>query len=243
MYQLRNLMFIVNLFYTDANYSCVQCQAQFVEKYNFDLHLKYSQVCCGANPQVFKCGKCGEVFTTLINLQQHIRRHKQNNHLTSTYSSSQEVFNSSTSQTPIPAGNSKWQSSGESNREDLQELLQTPCGSHSNECLHHNKTQQLEQGKQSEEKDQVGHKPYKCQHCNLSFSRRSALKCHLLIYSDEDPDQLLPRNKVFASKHSLKMNLQSSEKKPCNGKEIIKYPFMGKLYNLLYFIFLLHFIH
>jgi len=232
-------MFIIYLFCTDANYCCAQCQAQFVEKYSFDLHLKYSQACRDANPQVFKCGKCGEVFTTLINLQQHIRRHEQNNHPTSTYSCSQEVSNSSTSQTPIPAGDSEWESSGESNQEDLQEHLQTPFGSYSNEYLHHNKTQHLEQGKQSEEKEQVGHKPYQCQHCNLSFSRRSALKCHLLIYSNKDPDQLLPRHKVFASNHSLKINLQSSKKKPFNGKEIIKYPFMVKLHNVLYFIFLL----
>ena len=50
--------------------SC-HCQAKFVEKYNFDIHLKYRQACRDANPQVFKCGKCGDLFTTLINRQQH----------------------------------------------------------------------------------------------------------------------------------------------------------------------------
>ncbi|XP_065904469.1 PR domain zinc finger protein 14-like isoform X2 [Dysidea avara] len=61
----------------DARFTCAHCHAQFVEKYNFDLHLKYSPVCHDANPQVFKCGKCREKFHTLSKLQQHIRRHEQ----------------------------------------------------------------------------------------------------------------------------------------------------------------------
>ena len=147
--------------YTDANYACAHCQAQFMEKYNFDLHLKYSQACREANPQVFKCGKCGEVFTTLINLQQLIRRHEQNNHPTSTYSSSQEVTNSSTSQTPIPAGDSEhfqceFCDKSFTQNEDLQEHLQTHNG------------------------DQ-------CQYCSKKFAKRDTLKLHLITHNGENP--------------------------------------------------------
>ena len=92
--------------YADANYSCAHCQKQFVEKYNFDAHLRYSQACRDANPQVFKCGKCEEVFTTLINLQQHIRRHERTN--LQMHSSCQEVSNPSNSQTPMPTGDSEY---------------------------------------------------------------------------------------------------------------------------------------
>jgi len=73
-----SVLIAIHVVFTDAKYTCKHCQLQFVEKYNFDIHLKYSPACRDANPQVFKCGKCGEVFATLINLQQHIRRHEQN---------------------------------------------------------------------------------------------------------------------------------------------------------------------
>lgn len=66
----------------------MHCQGRFVEKRNFDIHLKYDQACRDANLQ---CGKCGELFTSVTNLHQHIRRHKQSYHRSSTYSRSQEI--------------------------------------------------------------------------------------------------------------------------------------------------------
>ncbi|XP_065908994.1 uncharacterized protein [Dysidea avara] len=63
------------------NYTCAHCKVKFMNKSNFDIHLKCRQACRDANPQVFKCGKCGEELITLINLQQHIRRHDQNDSL------------------------------------------------------------------------------------------------------------------------------------------------------------------
>jgi len=93
----------------DSNYICAHCQSQFVEKKSFDIHLKHSQACRDANPQEFRCGKCGEVFTTLINLQEHIRRHEQNDNPTSTCSISNKVSDSSTSQPPTPTEGSSQQ--------------------------------------------------------------------------------------------------------------------------------------
>ena len=118
---------------TDVHYTCGRCQAQFVEKYNFDIHLKYSRACHDANSQMFKCGKCGELFTTLINLQQHIERHELN-HPTSTCSSSQK---DSTSLIPMPAGDSKHFQCKFSDKsflrnEDLLEHRQTQNGDHWN---------------------------------------------------------------------------------------------------------------
>ena len=66
--------FGINLFHSAPSYTCANCQTEFMDKRNFDIHLKHSQSCRDANPQVFVCGKCEEVFTTLINLQHHIRK-------------------------------------------------------------------------------------------------------------------------------------------------------------------------
>ena len=192
-----------------------------MEKYNFDLHLRYSQACRDANPQVFKCGKCGEVFTTLINLQQHIRRHEQNNHPTSTYSSSQKVSNSSTSQTPMPAGLSQFEFSDESftQNEDLQEHLQTHKVGRPRKSQHCN---------EMHVKTHNGKKLYKYQYCSIPIRHRSALKCHQRTHTEKSPLQCQYCTKALATTASLKshMRMHTGEKpyscKHC-GKSLSSY--------------------
>jgi len=212
---------------TDANYTCAHCQAQFVEKYSFDIHLKYSQACHDANPQVFKCGKCGEVFTTLINLQQHIRRHEQNNHPTSTYSSSQEVSNSSTSQTPIPAGDREhfqceFCDKSFAQNEDLQEHLQTHSKGHPSDgsCYMEQNGQESNlaeyKSHQFLDKDKseplkchfsVHKRQHQCQYCSKSFSGRGKLNRHVKIHTGEKLHQCEFCSKSFYEKSHLKHHL------------------------------------
>ena len=59
------------------SYTCAYCQKEFITKRSFDLHLRYSQLCDDSNYKEFKCGKCGDVFTKLNELQQHIKKHQQ----------------------------------------------------------------------------------------------------------------------------------------------------------------------
>ncbi|XP_065900691.1 zinc finger protein 709-like isoform X2 [Dysidea avara] len=178
----------------DVNYTCGHCQKQFVEKYNFDIHLKYSEACRDANPQVLKCGKCGEVFTTLINLQQHIRRHEQTSH--QTYSSCQEVSNPSTSQTPMPTDDS----------EALQEPLHTCNGNHSCEGQFSTCDDQ-----QSHTKGHNGKKPhqFQCQYCSRSFNYKVSLHRHLKIHTGEKPHQCQYCQKTFALRYGLTIHLRT----------------------------------
>ncbi|XP_065900694.1 zinc finger protein 878-like isoform X2 [Dysidea avara] len=192
----------------DANYTCAHCQKQFVEKYNFDIHLRYSQACRDANPQVFKCGKCGEIFTTLINLQQHIRRHEQTSH--QTYSSCQEVSNPSTSQTPLPGSDSEHFPSefcckSFTQNEVLQEHIYTLNENH------HCEGQFLTcDDRQSHTRDHARKKPHQlqCQYCSKSFRERSKLSCHLLIHTGEKPHQCHYCQKAFPFIGSLKRHLR-----------------------------------
>ena len=85
-------MYSLHFVVADVNLVCSHCHAQFVERHNLDSYLKNSPAYQDDNPQLFKCRKCGKVSSALINFQQHIRRHEQNNHPTSsTYSNSQDI--------------------------------------------------------------------------------------------------------------------------------------------------------
>ena len=55
---------------------CKGCGATFVENSCFNIHLKHNSNCLKANPQLFKCFKCHDIFSELHHLQQHIRRHE-----------------------------------------------------------------------------------------------------------------------------------------------------------------------
>ena len=211
MYSLCRVQYYIHIFLAvDANYACACCQSQFVAKYNFDLHLKYSQACRNGNPQVIKCGKCGEVFTTLINLQQHIRRHEQNNHPTSTYSSSQEVSNSSTSQTPIPAGDSEhfqceFCDKSFTYNEDLQSHLEIRHGHHIYESQYCSK----EDLKKNILEVPTGERPHQCQYCSKSFKRKRNLKQHLPIHTGKKPHQCPNCSKSFADPSGLRRHLRT----------------------------------
>ena len=189
-------------FVTDANYTCAHCQAQFVEKSNFDLHLKYSQACHDANPQVFKCGKCGEVFTTLINLQQHIRRHEQNKH------SKHFRCNKSFTQ-----------------NEDLQEH------SHAHSTVHPCDGQEQNCPKTSL-KPHAGEKCLQCEYCSKTFKFKSKLKRHLLVHTGEKPYKCQYCSKSFRQKDSFNYHLltQHAGKKPYCCQHCSKsFPLLSRL--------------
>ncbi|XP_065904126.1 zinc finger protein 431-like [Dysidea avara] len=204
----------------DANYTCAHCQAEFVEKYSFDIHLKYSQACCDANPQVFKCGKCGEVFTTLINLQQHIRRHEQNkrNHPTSTFSRSHEVTYSLKSEILLPAGDSEHfqcEFCGECfiQNEDLQSHLEIHREGYTSEGKYCSKIIAEQDSLESNiEALTEEERPHQCQQCSKLFKDKYKLKRHLLIHTGKKPYQCQHCDKSFRDKPDLKRHLLTHSK-------------------------------
>ncbi|XP_065903026.1 histone-lysine N-methyltransferase PRDM9-like [Dysidea avara] len=189
----------------DSNYTCAHCHAQFVEKQNFNLYLRYSQVCRDANPQVFKCGKCGEVFTILINLQQHIRRHEQGR----ITSSLQEASYSSTSQSAIGSKcfRCKFCRRFFAKKQDLQEHLETHNGDRPYECQYCSKTFSVHQNLGVHIKIHTGEKPYPCQYCSKSFVEKGKLRQHLLYHTGEKPYQCQYCSKSFRERCNLKCHL------------------------------------
>ncbi|XP_065904055.1 oocyte zinc finger protein XlCOF6-like [Dysidea avara] len=198
----------------DANYTCSHCKVKFVDKSKFDLHLKYSQACCDANPQVFKCGKCREVFTTLINLQQHIRRHDQNNHPTSSSSRSREVIYSLKS---LPAGDSEHfqcEFCGEcfTQNEDLQSHVEIHYESQDE---YFNEESVEQSSLESDVEAPTEERPHQCQYCSKSFKTKFNMKRHLLIHTGEKPHQCQHCTKSFADSSTLRQHLSThSEEKP-----------------------------
>ena len=173
-----------------------------MEKSTFDIHLKYSQTCRDANPQVFKCGKCVKVFTTLINLQQHIRRHEKNNH--SKHFQNNKCF---------------------TQNEDLQEH------SHVHSTVHPCDGQEQNCPKTSL-KPHAGEKCLQCEYCSKTFKFKSKLKRHLLVHTGEKPYKCQYCSKSFRQKDSFNYHLltQHAGKKPYCCQHCSKsFPLLSRL--------------
>ena len=148
------------------------------------------------------------MFTTLINLQQHIRRHEQNNHPTSTYSSSQKVSNSSTSQTPIPAGNSE-HFQCQKHRSDMACHIRIRTGGKPYKCKHCPKSFASNTLLASHIRTHTGEKPYQCHYCSKLFTQTFTYRRHLRIHTGERPYQCSSCPKAFKTNCQLKRHLHS----------------------------------
>ena len=128
------------------------------------------------------------------------------NHPTFKYSSSQEVSNSSTSQTPIPAGDSEhfrfeFCDKSFKQNEDLQKHLQTHSKGHPHDGSSFMKIME------SSIADHTRGKSYQCQYCNKAFKKKSKLKRHLMIHTGERPHQFQHCSKSFIEKSALEHHL------------------------------------
>ncbi|XP_065903868.1 zinc finger protein 709-like isoform X2 [Dysidea avara] len=218
------------------NFTCVYCRRQFIEKCNFVLHLKYSPVCRNANPALFKCGKCSEAFTTLINLQQHIRKHEENYYLIST--GTQVVKHSSTSNALMKANlkaskkanlrastkaNSKASIKRASTKANLKASTKsnlrastkanskasTKVNLKASTKVNSKASANARKGVQKCEKKSPGSgvKEYICQYCSKKFVRKGSLRSHVRIHTGEKPYQCPYCDKTFAVTSNLHSHL------------------------------------
>jgi len=193
-------------FCTDANYNCTHCQAQFVEKNNFDIHLKYSPACRDANPQAFKCGKCGEVFTTLINLQQHIRRHAKSYHSKPSTSIVNFPASESYINTKKPLQCQYCAKSFKYNYMLKYHVL-THTRKKIHQCQHCNKAFMEKSKLKIHLRTHTGEKPYKCQYCRRPFADHSNLRRHLRTHTGEKPYKCQYCSKAFSRSRTLQHHL------------------------------------
>jgi len=180
-----------------------------MDKRNFDIHLKHSPSCHDANPQVFKCGKCGELFTTLINLQHHIRRHEQND------SSTIRKVEETTKIKPIKLCDKEkpfqcqYCSKAFSQSNALQQHLRTHTGEKPYQCQYCSKAFSQSNALQQHLRTHTGEKPYQCQYCSKAFTVSANLQNHLRTHTGEKPYQCQYCSKVFTQSGHLQNHLRT----------------------------------
>ncbi|XP_065904114.1 PR domain zinc finger protein 5-like [Dysidea avara] len=202
-------------------YTCAHCQKGFVEKSSFDIHLKYSLACRTANAQIFKCGKCEKIFTVLINLQQHIRRHEQELDPHEIALEDEEDADDSTfapqdgvikkrkrkhakkKHHQCEHCDKKFSTAG-----NLQVHLRIHTGEKPYQCEYCGKAFSASGNLRVHIRTHTGEKPHKCQYCSKAFTTPGNLQTHLRTHTGEDPYKCQYCERTFSSSSNLQVHLR-----------------------------------
>ena len=168
----------------------------FVASETFKLHLKHSSSCAARHPQIFKCGKCGQRFDELSQLQLHIRRHEA-------------VQDSSNSIVIAQRNPFATEESKENIFMKFNYQLYNEGGKKSRkhtrfECEYCGKTFSRSGSLQRHLCTHTGDKPFKCENYGKAFSQSSNLQCHLRTHTETNHS-----NVSTVERHSFSLAIYS----------------------------------
>ena len=189
------------------SYTCAYCQKEFITKRSFDFHLQYSPLCDDANSKEFKCGKCGDVFTKLNELQQHTEKHQESLVLIkkgtkkSTESSKTTKFHQC-----------QYCSKAFSTTGGLKTHIRIHTGEKPYQCQYCSKAFNQSGDLQRHVRIHTREKPYQCQHCSKAFRTNGHLQSHLRSHTGERPYQCQYCSKAFRYTSGLQKHLKTHGK-------------------------------
>ena len=190
------------------SYTCAYCQKEFITKRSFDLHLKCSQLCDDANSKEFKCGKCGDVFTKLNELQQHTKKHQQE----SLVLIKKGTKKSTESSEIIKFHQCQYCSKAFSTNSQLNRHVRYHIGEKPYQCQYCSKAFVQSSDLQRHLRIHTGEKPYQCQCCSKVFRTNGNLKSHLRSHTGEKPHQCQYCSKAFTQSGNLQKHLKTHGK-------------------------------
>ena len=206
-----------------ANFKCKRCGSSFVENTSFQAHLRSSPKCAAANPQVFKCCKCLQLFSELYQLQQHIRRHEEMrdsqqyapsnqilpSHIIQHICRQQTLIEVSSENHSVQGNTCDYYGRSVLTKESLQRHVHTHTGDKPFKCEYCGKSFNGSGHLQQHIRTHTGDKPFKCEYCGKSFNQSGNLQRHIRTHTGDKPFKCEYCGKSFNQNSNLRKHINS----------------------------------